>query len=863
VTADPFPYGPYCEDYSNHPYDFYTWIYSDDNIVNFELVYTLEDAFQWAGTWTYRYPVPLVYPEITLSSIEDCHVANVSQKCSTTIGWDDLYFAPDAGIYYRLTPNSNWNLLRRISDRNGSYTTTDLIGVDGVEIVVFQYSRHIKGRDRNGNANGGVTYISAPDGIMAGPISVKAIAADTTPVPVIESVGEISTNNYKVELLGYDFGSNPTVSVRANEAGSSVFAVYTSDYFHAQGTHASSHAHAGKDFIRFPFIKVDRQNIFTNKGVCFTVNNGTHDSQAEQCYQRIPSNPQPQFMGEYLQSYNHTNSLQDIDSDAYIVKADGSLVKIWGNSWKKIPFNYTVTSNTQVEFDFASTLSEGEITGIGFIMNGQSNVTAAKFWQLHGNQGNGWGNQEHHNYSGTAYKNYTIKIGETFTGQISHIVFAADYDNQRAGQNVVFRPPLLSEDIPGVDAYDDVPAQTAHDDDEKERAIGWGNNTDYKLHTFHDAGDTDWTLVWANEFRVRTELVGSNADTKLSVYKWNSFNVNNTTGFFENINDELLGIDVSSGASEFSVYGTEYETYAIKVESKNNVLGDNSQYKLLIEAAPPFAPDQYDDVPHQRAFDDDATGKGKFYSSATANTIHNFHDFGDIDWTILWAEDFTVNTALLGANAQNQVEVYKWQAATWSPTLGYYINVTDTLIGQSSNTQNESITVWGTEHDSYGIKVSSLDNSYGTGTDYKLVIESPSQGQADIYENSTGVSGYTNDTWVTPSPWGNHQSEQIHNFHDNNDVDWILVWAPGFIANATTIGEDADLKMTVYKWISASQYPSGVFYNIQSQQVGQDHSSGSSVVNIPNTSQYATYVIKLESGDGSYGNGTGYKLRLY
>ncbi len=261
--------------------------------------------------------------------------------------------------------------------------------------------------------------------------------------PILDSVAALDPYTYKIELLGENFGTNPSVSLRDNVSGSQPI-VYSSDWFHNLGTHVSTHINAGKNFIRFPILEASRQATFKINGLCFKVISGTDES-PEHCY-KIPSRSiKPNFMGEQLQSYIPVNATpQDIDNDAYTVKTNGNLMKLWGNSWKKLPTNYTVTPNTELEVEFKSTLTEPEFSGVGFIHNGQSNLSSTRFWQFYGTQS--WGKQEHNDYnSGSGYKTYRIKIGDTFTGQISHMVFVTDNDNQQAGQNVVFRLPTLME----------------------------------------------------------------------------------------------------------------------------------------------------------------------------------------------------------------------------------------------------------------------------------------------------------------------------------------------------------------------------------------------------------------------------------
>ncbi|VAW41607.1 hypothetical protein MNBD_GAMMA01-580, partial [hydrothermal vent metagenome] len=207
--------------------------------------------------------------------------------------------------------------------------------------------------------------------------------------PKLDSVADIGATSYKVELIGDDFGvnsaSNLSVIVRAGNS-SQTLATYSSAYFHNQGTHAQPHVHAGKDYIRFPIIKASRQSIFINDELCFKVLRDAVPSN-EVCFTILARDDKPEFMGEVIESYNPVGGgAQDIDSDAYVVKSNGNLFKSWGNSWKKIPINYTVTPNTEFEMNFRSTLSEGEFSGVGFILAGQSNLSSSRFWQFHGTQ---------------------------------------------------------------------------------------------------------------------------------------------------------------------------------------------------------------------------------------------------------------------------------------------------------------------------------------------------------------------------------------------------------------------------------------------------------------------------------------------
>jgi hypothetical protein len=289
-------------------------------------------------------------------------------------------------------------------------------------------------------------------------------------------------------------------------------------------------------------------------------------------------------------------------------------------------------------------------------------------------------------------------------------------------------------------------------------------------------------------------------------------------------------------------------------------VGQNVVFKPLVFKEN-VAIDQYDDVPAQRAFDDDVNGRGVIFTSSAVNNVqHNFHDLGDKDWTIIYAEDFKIRTELLGSNAQTKIMLYRWNDALYDGDLGYFTYVDDVLLDQSTDSWNTPLVNWGLSDASYAVKVESLNNNFGPGTEYKLIIEGMPVGSADLYDVPSS-NGHTDDSDTTPTFWLSNSTEQVHNFHDNNDVDWTIVSAGSFTAFAQAMGEDADTKMTVYRWSSAD-YNNGVFSNIIRHHVGSDNNPGNSTVVVSGTGEVATYLIKVESRNGAFGNGTSYKLKL-
>ena len=181
--------------------------------------------------------------------------------------------------------------------------------------------------------------------------------------------------------------------------------------------------------------------MLNTTGLCFRVRSNNKLTNA-QCITRPVTAAQPPFMGSLVESYN---SNQDPEHTSFVVGANGTKLKISGNSWKKIDFNYNVTPNTMLEFKFRSNKQQAEVNGIGFIRKGSTTLSSANFWQVFGTQT--WGNQSHHNYSGNDWVTYQIPIGKAFSGGVVEMVFLADED-VHVGQNTVYKNVKLVESIP-------------------------------------------------------------------------------------------------------------------------------------------------------------------------------------------------------------------------------------------------------------------------------------------------------------------------------------------------------------------------------------------------------------------------------
>ncbi len=118
------------------------------------------------------------------------------------------------------------------------------------------------------------------------------------------------------------------------------------------------------------------------------------------------------------------NSFSNQDSAGnFSVQDGGTSLSLQNNTWKYIALNYTVTSNTVLEFDFSST-GEGEIHGVGF--ENDNSLTSSRYFRVYGTQNYGVGNFD--NYSGSGTTKYTIPMANFYAGNMDRLVFINDND---------------------------------------------------------------------------------------------------------------------------------------------------------------------------------------------------------------------------------------------------------------------------------------------------------------------------------------------------------------------------------------------------------------------------------------------------
>ena len=160
-------------------------------------------------------------------------------------------------------------------------------------------------------------------------------------------------------------------------------------------------------------------------------------------------------------------SNQDTSNGSVTVEDGGATLSLLGNRWRRTTQTFTVTADTVIEFDFAST-SQGEIHGIGFDEDDTlSNNT--RIFQIHGTQNWGGAFQNAVQYSGGT-QTFTINVGDFYTGSGMRLVLVNDKDAGSQTNTSSFTNVRIFEDGSGGGGT------CALDDDFESGAAGWSNS---------------------------------------------------------------------------------------------------------------------------------------------------------------------------------------------------------------------------------------------------------------------------------------------------------------------------------------------------------------------------------------------------
>ena len=167
-----------------------------------------------------------------------------------------------------------------------------------------------------------------------------------------------------------------------------------------------------------------------------------------------PTNKQLIFKLNNFESFGGKS--QDV-SGKLALSAGGKTISMTGNSWKAMPFPYTITSKTMMEFSFSSS-HQGEVHGIGF--DTDKNLSENRIFQLYGSQR--WGIQDFSNYTaGNGQKAYQIPVGKYFRGKMKYLVMVMDHDVKNPKGQSSFSNLRVYESDSQPDQSEPVPSNTA------------------------------------------------------------------------------------------------------------------------------------------------------------------------------------------------------------------------------------------------------------------------------------------------------------------------------------------------------------------------------------------------------------------
>ncbi|MEA5536013.1 Calx-beta domain-containing protein [Crocosphaera sp. XPORK-15E] len=142
---------------------------------------------------------------------------------------------------------------------------------------------------------------------------------------------------------------------------------------------------------------------------------------------------------------------QDTPQAVVTYPNNGNEVKLENNAWKSFDLtNYNITANTRLSFQFRSG-EQGEIQGVGLDNDDNLFNNTNTIFQLYGTQT--FGNQAFNDYQGlndseavNGWKDYSISLGQYFTGDYDRLVFFNDNDTpNNLGSSSQFRNLVLSE----------------------------------------------------------------------------------------------------------------------------------------------------------------------------------------------------------------------------------------------------------------------------------------------------------------------------------------------------------------------------------------------------------------------------------
>mgnify|MGYP001558450080 CR=1 FL=1 len=138
--------------------------------------------------------------------------------------------------------------------------------------------------------------------------------------------------------------------------------------------------------------------------------------------------PAVNFNNQFITDFSSQDGVHTVS-----IEDNGYTLHLTGNTWKKIPYLYTVTPNTIIEFDYKST-AQGEVHGIG--LDSDNNLEAGRVFRMYGTETGGYldAYKDYVTYA-PAWRHYKIQPysyyrGRTYdnTQNLLHLFFANGHD---------------------------------------------------------------------------------------------------------------------------------------------------------------------------------------------------------------------------------------------------------------------------------------------------------------------------------------------------------------------------------------------------------------------------------------------------
>lgn len=289
---------------------------------------------------------------------------------------------------------------------------------------------------------------------------VKLPVNPTSKYGYLSLSSEVASSGDRIYIPQHPGGRRKEIAVRSDrDATAQGFAkVYTSSNY-GRGRQLTYYADTEGGSSGSPVIDYNSNLVVSihNTGGCPNGSSGRSDSLIRAIGNDMPSNgvdndggdtppPPPPTPDCDTIDFNSVRIFSFSNQDAngsYEIDNSGAALSLQNNTWKVIPFDYTVTRNTVLEFEFSSK-SQGEIHAVGFESNNQ--LTSGYYFRVYGVQNYGVGNFD--NYSGSGTTTYKIPVGNFYTGSFDRMVFINDND-QGSGNSSIFRNVKVYENACG------------------------------------------------------------------------------------------------------------------------------------------------------------------------------------------------------------------------------------------------------------------------------------------------------------------------------------------------------------------------------------------------------------------------------